>query len=44
MIAYVNELFAANPSGLSDKTVRFSAIPREEQYREGELFTADLWV
>jgi hypothetical protein len=38
----VNELSSAEPSAFSNKIVRFSAIPREEEYREGKLGAADL--
>ena len=41
-LARVNELAAADPLAFSEKIVRFSAIPREEEYREGELGAADL--
>jgi hypothetical protein len=41
-IACFNELSAANPSALRGKVTAFSAIPREEEYREGRLHVADL--
>ena len=41
-IACFNDLSAANPSALRGKVIAFSAIPREDQYRQGKLRVADL--